>query len=307
MAFQLPSEANICRFFQHTKGKMNKDSKITKPGFFTIDVEDYYHIISVRGTPEISDWDKFPSRVEYGLNRLFELLDRHNVKASLFFLAYIAQKYPHLVLRAQALGHEICSHGMYHQEVSRQSQKDFFEDAHKSRLILEDISGEAVIGYRSAGFSIDNRNPWFFDTLLQAGYLYDSSIVPNRLHHRLIPGVQLYPSKIQTASGSICEFPIGIAELAGARLNMFGGGYLRFFPKALLCHMAKQSILKRPLLVYIHPREMDPDHPQIPMGLYRKFKSYVNMKSVPDKLTALLEITEYQRLKDYYDIHCKQS
>ncbi|MDD4147549.1 MAG: polysaccharide deacetylase family protein, partial [Candidatus Cloacimonetes bacterium] len=240
---------------------------IIKPAFFTIDIEDYYHIIGVRGTPDITSWDQLPSRVEYSLDRLLDLLAEHNVTASLFFLGYIAKRYPHLVKKAMSQGHEIASHGMYHTEVCTQSQSDFFAEALQSRMLLEDICGEAVIGYRGAGFSIDHRNPWFFESLLQAGYLYDSSLVPNRLHHRLIPGVQLYPSKIQTNSGSICEFPIGMAEMAGMKLNMFGGGYLRFFPKPLLIHMAHRTLMKRPLLVYIHPREMDPDHPRISMNL----------------------------------------
>ena len=41
---------------------MNKDPK----SIFTIDVEDYYHIVSDQGVPPISEWDSLPSIVESG-------------------------------------------------------------------------------------------------------------------------------------------------------------------------------------------------------------------------------------------------
>ncbi|MDZ4122083.1 MAG: polysaccharide deacetylase family protein, partial [Candidatus Cloacimonadaceae bacterium] len=260
------------------------------PGFFTIDVEEYYHIIGVRGTPEIATWDRLPTRVDIGLNRLFDLLSQHEVKSTLFFLGYMAQRHPHLVKKAIALGHEIASHGMYHIEVKGQNRKEFTADAKQSKHLLEDIGGKPVIGYRSAGFSINHSTPWFFEALIEAGFSYDSSLVPNRTQQRKLFPIPAHPASLKTPSGSIYEFPICVADLAGIQVSMFGGGYLRFFPHKMLENAGKKTVLKRPLLIYIHPRELDPVNPHLSINLFRKFKSYINISSVPQKLESLLNI-----------------
>lgn len=282
--------------------EINTDS-IREPGFFTIDVEDYYHIIGVSGTPEISRWDSLPSRIEYGLESLYGILDDHKIKATLFFLGYIAGRFPHLPRQAFSLGHEVASHGMYHQEVRHQSRSEFIADAQDSRKLLEDTISAPVLGWRSAGFSVNQSSPWYFDALLESGYVYDSSFVPNRRGHRRLFAADAKPCFVCTASGRIYEFPIGVADLAGIQLSMFGGGYLRFFPKNLVIGMAAKTLQKRPLLIYIHPREMDPHHPRIAMNPFRRFKSYINLHSVPDKLDSMAKLTKFYRLQDYYEEH----
>jgi len=96
-------------------------------GFFTIDVEDYHHIIGVSVTPGISQWDGMIPRVEVGLNRRFELMEWYQVRGTLFFLGYLARRFPETGRRALALGHEMASHGMYHQSVPGMTAERFFE------------------------------------------------------------------------------------------------------------------------------------------------------------------------------------
>lgn len=285
---------------------MKGTGKHRQPGFFTVDVEDFYHIIGVSGTPNISEWDSINPRVSKGFFRLLELLDSTETKATFFFLGYIAKRFPELVKEAHTRGHEIASHGMYHQEVRHQSSAEFLSDAKASKALLEDISGEKLLGWRSAGFSMNQHTPWFFDKLLEAGYSYDSSIVPNRLGHKRLFAADASPAFVTTGSGRIFEFPIGVADIGMLQVGMFGGGYLRFFPQAAICRMALQTLQKRPLLIYIHPREMDPGHPRISMNPFRYFKSYINMSSVPDKLGTLLSITEYRTLGEYYAEQCSE-
>lgn len=283
---------------------MNGKEKALHPGFFTIDVEDYYHIIGVSGTPNIDEWDSIQPRVSYGFAKLLELLESRQVKATFFFLGYIAKRFPELVKEAHARGHEIASHGMYHQEVRYQTAADFLEDARESRLLLEDISGTEVLGWRSAGFSVNQDTPWFFEQLLEAGYKYDSSIVPNRTGHKRLFAADAAPAFICTGSGKIYEFPIGVADLGPLQVGMFGGGYLRFFPKQAIGKMAFRTLQSRPLLIYIHPRELDLDHPKIPMNIIRYVKSYINMSSVQAKLNMLLKITHFSTLGEYYAQQC---
>ncbi|PKN78416.1 MAG: hypothetical protein CVU48_08345 [Candidatus Cloacimonetes bacterium HGW-Cloacimonetes-1] len=271
------------------------------PVIFTIDVEDYYHILDVPGTPRISDWDQIPSRVEYGFNRLLDLLVSRNQHCTMFFLGYIARRFPDLVKRAREHGHEIASHGMYHTMVSKQTAAQFATDATDSRQLLEDLCGTAVTGWRSAGFSPNLQTSWYFEELVKSGYRYDSSLVPNRTQHQSLGSVQLAPYPIHTPSGRLLEFPISVATIAGRQVNMFGGGYLRFFPAWLIAQQARKVRAERPLIVYIHPRELDPGHPKLRMNALRHCKSYINMNSVPAKLHLLLDNSVCVTAGEYYN------
>lgn len=282
---------------------MNKMEKKTEkyPGFMTVDVEEYYHIIGVKGTPPVTAWDSLPARVEIGLNRYFELLAAKEIKATLFFLGYIARKNPGLVRRAREYGHEIASHGMFHREVSMMSSSEFHKDALESRLLLEDISGEAVKGWRSPGFLIPGSTHWFFEKLLEAGYKYDSSVLPLKKSSMGIIGGSFAPCFINCAGGKIYEFPITVVKVLGMNVSMFGGGYLRFFPLKVIARMKDKVLARYPLTIYIHPREIDTEHPHIEMNPLRKFKTYVNLTSVPAKLDMLLDSAKFIRMGDYLD------
>src|SRR5216684_71795 len=138
----------------------------------SVDVEDWFHVLDIPASPDLADWDSLPSRVEANFLRLLELFARHDVRSTCFFLGWVAEKYPHLVKEASALGHEIASHGYSHTLVHKMSHEEFDRDIRRSKQILEDISGQEVIGYRAPGFSMTAKTPWFFEKLAGAGYRY---------------------------------------------------------------------------------------------------------------------------------------
>ena len=226
---------------------MDENGKIDKqnPVFMTIDVEEYYHILGVKGTLPIHEWDSLESRVELGMQKCFDLLERMNTRATLFFLGYIAAKHPRLVRRAVDLGHEIASHGMYHQEIDHLSKSAFYRDASDSRKLLEDISGREVRGWRSPGFSSNMSTPWFFDVLVETGYKYDSSIMPMKKSIQGVNHLMRDPRFIHVQSGKIFEYPISVVEFGFLRVCMFGGGYLRLFPQFLISLMKDRVLDKQ--------------------------------------------------------------
>ncbi len=230
---------------------------------FTIDVEDYFNVTEERGEPPVSEWDSLPSIVESGFLKLLDLLDTYQVKATCFFLGYVAKKYPHLVKEAQKRGHEIASHGMFHRIVYKMSKDEFTADLLQSKNILEDICSEQVTAFRSPSFSLTEASPWFFETLAETGFIADSSVFPVKRDYGGYKTTQKKPYWITTEKGDICEFPISVAPFCGKDICFFGGGYLRLFPKRVILYMhkklAKQGI---PTLFYIHPREMEPQHPR---------------------------------------------
>jgi len=256
---------------------------------FSVDVEDWYHILDVPSAPPMSEWDRLPSRVEENLVKLLDVFAEKGVLTTCFFVGWIAEKYPHLVKEAQGRGHEVASHGYAHKLVYEMTPTEFLQDAVRSRRILEDLLGQPVVGYRASGFSVTPKTPWFFDVLIEAGYQYDSSVFPARRGHGGLEGSGYAPYLATRGGKSLVEFPISVKEILRLRVCFFGGGYLRIFPYALIRRMAR-SVLKegRPVVFYVHPREIDPTHPRLPMAAHRKFKSYINLDSTEQKIRRLI-------------------
>lgn len=258
---------------------------------FSVDVEDWFHILDVAGAPPLEAWDGLPSRLEDNFRRLLALLAVHDAKVTCFFLGWVGERFPHLVREAAGQGHEIASHGYAHRLVYTMTRDEFTRDARRSREILEDLSGSSVLGYRAAGFSCTNQTPWFFEELANAGYLYDSSIFPASRGHGGMPDTPLGPYQVVTPSGTIIEFPATVATVLGARMCFFGGGYLRLFPMWLVKRMTQQvRSERRPVIFYVHPREIDPLQPRLPMRARRRFKTYVSLRSTEGKLASILSL-----------------
>ena len=171
-----------------------------------------------------------------------------------------------------------------------------------ARLLLEDISGVEVAGYRAPGFSTTEETPWFFDALAEAGYQYDSSVFPAPRGHGGMRQGRRDPHRV--SESQLLEVPITVADLLGKPTCFFGGGYLRLFPYWLIHKMAHQVLGEgRPVVFYIHPREIDPSHPRLPMGRKRQFKSYVNLKTTETKVRRILQdfpVTTFKNVLSNY-------
>jgi peptidoglycan/xylan/chitin deacetylase (PgdA/CDA1 family) len=112
---------------------------------------------------------------------LLDLYDKYNVKATFFFLAEYAQKFPEIVKLVQPRGHEVACHGFTHDHTQAFDILTLDEQiAHltKSKKILEDIAGEEVVSFRAPALRVN------FDTakaLQITGFKYDSSVAPQRM------------------------------------------------------------------------------------------------------------------------------
>ncbi|HET6198773.1 MAG TPA: XrtA system polysaccharide deacetylase [Candidatus Acidoferrales bacterium] len=283
---------------------MQKNPSQPVQSIFTVDVEDWYHILDVPSAPPMGAWQNLPSCVEKNFLTLLDIFDESNSKVTCFFLGWIAERYPQLVREAVQRGHEIASHGFAHRLVFQMTPEEFREDALMSRKLLEDLSGAAVRGYRAAGFSTTEAAPWFFDELIAAGYAYDSSIFPAKRGHGGWDASPLGPYTTVASAGEIAEFPISVASVLGQRMCFSGGGYLRLFPYPVISRMAARiESAGRPVIFYIHPREIDPQHPRLKMNAYRRFKSYVNLDSTEGKVRRILGEFSCGTFAEYMDSH----
>jgi polysaccharide deacetylase family protein (PEP-CTERM system associated) len=267
---------------------------------FSVDVEDWFHILDLPSTPSMSQWASLPSRVEADFRTLLDLFAAADVSVTCFFLGWIAERYPHLVKEAADAGHEVAAHGYAHRLVYRMSQAEFYEDARRAKQVLEDILGREVVGYRATGFSVTSATDWFFEVLLKAGYRYDSSVFPAARGHGGLKGGCLTPHVVRVGSDRLIEFPATVSRLAGRPMCFFGGGYLRLYPYPLIAAMTRRVLREgRPVIFYVHPREIDPEQPRLPMSVKRRFQSYVNLRSTAVKITRLLNTFSFTTFEKY--------
>ncbi len=265
----------------------------------TIDVEDYYHVHAFKNVIRRADWPDMKSRVEANTNRLLDLFEKTGTKATFFTLGCVAKDHPGIVQRIVNDGHELASHGWDHWAVFDQDRETFLSDISKAKQTLEDIGGTAVKGYRAASFSIDDRSPWAYDMLAEAGYMYSSSSHP--IAHDAYGNPDADRSPGQTASGVI-EIPVTTAIIGKRRFPVGGGGFFRLFPLRWFTQAHRKALAEglTPNF-YLHPWEIDPKQPRIKDApLKSKFRHYVGLSKCESKLTRLLKSATWTRMDEAY-------
>lgn len=262
---------------------------------FSIDVEEWFHILETDSvSKDISEWDQYPSRINESMSMLLDVLDKHHVKATLFFLGWVAEKYPHLVKEAVERGHEIASHGYYHDLVYELGYKKFRKDIGRSKALLEDISGTEVKGYRAPGFSLTPEASWAYPALIEEGFSYSSSIYPAKRAHGFFTEFGDEPREVIYEGKTLLEFPMTVLDAPFTSLSCFGGGYFRLFP--FVWYKAAAEMIKKQrknLIFYIHPRDIDEKQPKLDLPAVRKFKSYINVGSALSKIDKMLDVERY--------------
>ena len=256
---------------------------------FTVDVEDYFQVNAFEGTVSRSGWDSFTTRVERNVDVILELLERKRSRGTFFTLGWVADRRPQVVRRIAAAGHEIASHGWWHRRVTQMSREEFREDLRSSRSLLEDVAGQRVFGFRAPSFSILPGMEWAFDLMLEEGYGYDSSLFPIRRPDYGYPGVNPAPHYIKRPGGTLLELPPATMTLAGLRLPAAGGGYFRQFPYALF-HNAFARLTRAGVtgVFYIHPWEVDPEQPRLPVGFLSRVRHYTGLERTLPRLERIL-------------------
>jgi hypothetical protein len=186
----------------------------------TIDVEDWFQVENFKQYIPFSSWESYELRVEKNTHRILNLFDSigskktevrmqktvsnnenqasrvqysdngqqstddgqdEKVRGTFFVLGWLAERLPHLVREIHSRGHEVASHGYYHNLCNDQSHEDLKADLCDSKSLLEDIIGNQVYGYRAPSFAINND---ILKIIEDCGYLYDSSYNSFAMHGR---------------------------------------------------------------------------------------------------------------------------
>lgn len=272
----------------------------TTSHFFTVDVEEYFQVRALESAVSREDWTSRPSRVAASIDALLEMLDRHNARGTFFVLGWIAKHRPEVVLAIAAAGHEIASHGFWHERVTALDREAFREDIRTSKHALEDLISAEVVGYRAPSFSIIPGWEWAFDVLVQEGYRYDSSLFPIHRRGYGYPDSPRIPHVIQRAAGRLAEFPLATTSLFSYPVPAAGGGYLRQFPLAIIRRAFREATERsEPATFYIHPWEIDPGQPRLKVSALNRLRHYRGLDGAMERIDLILEEFAFTTIASY--------
>lgn len=266
----------------------------------SIDVEDYFQVAAFAPYIARGEWDSRQCRVERNVDRILELLFQFDAKATFFTLSWIAERYPAMVRRIVAAGHELASHGHAHHRASEQSPDEFYRDISTAKKILEESSGVSVQGYRAPSFSIGASNLWALECIERAGYTYSSSVYPIRHDHY---GWTDAPRFSFRPSPGLLEIPISTVRLLNRNWPAGGGGYFRLLPYGLSRWALRRVNLadREPVIFYFHPWEIDPNQPRIAnAGFKARFRHYLNLGRTEGRLGQLLRDFRWSRVDSVF-------
>ncbi|MER2517274.1 MAG: XrtA system polysaccharide deacetylase [Candidatus Accumulibacter phosphatis] len=266
----------------------------------TIDVEDYFQVSALAPYIPREQWDSRECRVERNVERILLMLDEGQTRATFFTLGWVAERYPQLVRRIVAGGHELASHGYGHQRASDLSEAEFSADISSAKKLLEDISGEEVKGYRAPSFSIGEANLWAFDCLARAGYRYSSSIYPIRHDHYGMPNAPRFAHHVRDG---LLELPVTTLRYFDRNWPASGGGYFRLLPYALSRWLLRKVNQRdqQPAIFYFHPWEIDAEQPRIAgISTKTRFRHYVNLQYTEARIRRLLGDFSWGRMDEVF-------
>lgn len=220
----------------------------------SFDVEDYRQILAARFR---GDPGPVTAEFERNMEAVLALLDHAGARATFFVTGTVAAGRPDLVRRWAEAGHEIASHGHAHTPIWRMTPEAFRAELDRVKKTLEDAIGRRVGGFRAPVFSIRWDTLWALDVVQQAGFAYDSSVVPVRMQRYGVEGFARAPALyVLPSGGELVEVPLSVARVAGRIVPMAGGGYFRLFSRGQIERaVAAAQDAGVPFIVYAHPDE----------------------------------------------------
>lgn len=246
-------------------------------------------------------------RVYRTTREILDLLWQNNVKGTFFTLGIVARDFPQLIKEIVREGHELAVHGFNHYRVFKLTRQEFANELKLAKDVMEQISGHEVLGHRAPAFSVNRNTPWAFEVLAELGFRYDSSVMPRASEYHGICNFPNSIAEIQTASGTIIEFPISTISFLGSSIPFSGGSYMRLLPEWVLNKAFAHMVQKEPAVLYMHPYEFDrvpyPDYYFTEMkkvSLLTQLKlraNFINRGSSLGKLKTLIRNYDFDTMK----------
>jgi len=273
----------------------------TIKNFMSVDVECWFHAYNLKEQVPPSTWHLQPTRVVSNVKKILDLFRTHDTKATFFVLGWVSDHFPDVVRMIDAEGHEIGTHGYYHNLLTDMTPSQFEEDLEKSLVSIGKLTPQKVVGHRASNFTIVESTLWALEILAKYGIEYDSSIFPIKRERY---GIHNYPNRLPHTlqfqnGGSLTEFPLSTLGLGNKLLPISGGGYLRLYPYRVTDRYIEQkNQAGLPAMVYFHPWELDTEQKRLNVGGMKGFQHYVNLNTTEWKLSRLMERFFFTSIKE---------
>jgi polysaccharide deacetylase family protein (PEP-CTERM system associated) len=268
----------------------------------SFDVEEHFRIEAAAGLvidPALKE--HYGQRLEVSTRWLLEQLEQTEIKATFFVVGEITRKHPGLVRAMARAGHEVASHSWDHKRLHHLTPASFRKDLRQSRYALEQVTGQAVVGYRAPTFSLVARTAWALDVLAEEGFAYDSSIYPVWHDRYGVPGAPRGPFRAMGQTEEILELPPATLRAMRTNIPVGGGGYFRFLPLFFMeraIRQARASASPAVSVLYFHPWEFDPQQNRLPLGWLNRLRTYVGLSRSRDRFAKLLARHRFVRAID---------
>ena len=275
----------------------------------SVDVEDWYHgptVISPKNSSKtlesfLASADDAERAYRY-IGSCLDLLAAHNIKATFFWVAEYARRFEDLIREVVAQGHEVACHGLCHYSkldaATRRnvfSEKEFVARTREAKEILENLSGQRVIGYRAPNAYISGM---MIDVLEDLGFRYDSSVSVNSLYNKTdgelcgVDTAPYYPRRGSLDRGTekrrIVEFPWPYLDVMGFKVQSAGGPFLRMFGTPLIKGGIRQSLRRGQTTFYFHPVDICNEPIPLEFDLRRPLLWMVKGDVVKRRIACLL-------------------
>lgn len=260
----------------------------------TVDVEDWYHVC---GIDQLVVPDRRTWRVAHNIIDILTLLEQYQCRATFFILGSVAEAIPELAPMIVAKGHEIASHGYSHTLLTDMTKQQFLDELQRTEQVLVDQTGKRPLGYRAPQWSVSPKTPWVDELLIASGYLYDSS--RNPLPFVGDSSAPRYPYRIDTPGGALWEIPPLVTKTGLVSLPTGGGWGFRLFPLGLITATIKSYQRDAaPAVLYLHPREIDPEGPRLQLPMVKRFLTYGTRTDATVRLSELLRRFRFLTLQE---------
>ena len=278
----------------------------------TVDVEDYFQVSAIENFIARESWNKLECRVQNNVDQILDTFNEKGVKATFFTLGWVGKRFPSMLRRIVAEGHELASHGWDHVRLVKFTPEQFRVDVERAKATLEQLTGIEVRGYRAPSYSVAKSNLWVHDVLLETGHTYSSSIAPIQYKEYGLPDAPRFShyrkdkqEVLQGTPGSILEVPITTVRMGSRNIPCGGGGWFRLYPYRFSRWALERvnKFDKQPCVFYYHPWEIDVDQPrQANMNWNSRFRQYQNLSRMEGKVNRLLDDFNWCRMDEVFQV-----
>jgi peptidoglycan/xylan/chitin deacetylase (PgdA/CDA1 family) len=223
-----------------------------KYAVFTMDVEAFTDTECVANSSHKVDLDLLDGFDEY-----IDILDKYNIKSTLFTVGSLAPKMLDRLKKSLNNGHKLALHSYEHIAPMDVNLDTFREETLKSKLHFEKLFDIDVVGFRAPYFSLDDKR---LRILKELGFKYDSSHLGfSRARHTVGMKLKNFKefSKGIFHDGDFFEFSMSKHKIFGKNYPISGGGYVRLFNWGVIKTVIKQYLQQNDYYVfYLHPFEL---------------------------------------------------